>query len=148
MTPEPQHCDHECVCYRFLKNFVAVHDGTRCVANTPGCIYCPYDTRRSRPAPTNNLSIPCPVCGKWIFRANVDEGYSLFCSDCDWKQKIIPAPSTDALTVIEKYIDEMYPVPGPEGDYLYPSRKGRREVYDQIRELIATIRTQHTEAQR
>lgn len=53
------------------------------------------------PAPTNHLAIPCPKCGKWIFRANVDEGYTLFCSDdeCGWKQKIV-AQQAPAITTI------------------------------------------------
>lgn len=44
------------------------------------------------------------------------------------------------LDELTNYINEMYPVPGPEGDYLYPSRKGRREVYDQLRDLILSLR--------
>lgn len=59
-------------------------------------------------APTNRIAIPCPKCGKWIFRANVDEGYALFCSDdeCGWKQKIVaqqaPALTTENIIEITK----------------------------------------------
>ena len=48
----------------------------------------------------------------------------------------------DVLDEITKYINEMYPLPGPEGDYLYPSRKGRREVYEQMRVLIESLLAQ------
>jgi hypothetical protein len=46
------------------------------------------------------------------------------------------------LDELMKYINKMYPVPPETGDYLYPSRKGRREVYDQIRGKIKELRQQ------
>jgi hypothetical protein len=50
--------------------------------------------------------------------------------------------SERVLDELMEYINEMYPVPPETGDYLYPSRKGRREVYDQLRGKIKELRQQ------
>lgn len=72
-------------------------------------------------------------------------GYTTFSIPVDELLDIIKSPaksSEKVLEELEKYIDEMYPVPPKEGDYLYPSRKGRRETYDQIRGVIKELRQQ------
>lgn len=71
----------------------------------------------------------CKVCGNYINHGPV------VCEECitEHDAAIARKAREDILKEISDYIDQMYPVPGPEGDYLYPSRKGRREVYDQIR---------------
>lgn len=48
MTPQPQHCEHECVCRWYVDEEYCMHP------DIPDCIPlpCPYDTRTSRPAPS------------------------------------------------------------------------------------------------
>ena len=53
----------------------------------------------------------------------------------------IPSEREQVLDELMKYINEIYPIPPETGDYLYPSRKGRREVCDQLRDKIAELRT-------
>lgn len=60
--------------------------------------------------PTNILAIPCPVCHAWTFRANIDEGYQILCSSCQWKQKIVAEPAeqriADAIKELEIGIED------------------------------------------
>lgn len=164
------HCGHECggeCCYYYREHYPRLQ--------TTPCdfIGCEYDTR-SRPTgqpevqclcdacqmtveqckgkqqkPTNCLAIPCPMCGKWIFRVNVDEGYSLFCSSCDWKQKIVTQPphppdahdgmeQPDALVELERWINE-----NVQGAYLVIDKNGPSRpviITTNLEKKIAEIR--------
>lgn len=68
-------------------------------------------------------------------------GHAFKTRDNQMREEGAKAERKWVLNKITKYIDEMYPVSGPEGDYIYPSRKGRREVYDQMRGLIKSLRS-------
>jgi hypothetical protein len=147
MSEQPkEYCEHWVVCKH-------AHALLYCPVDATGKHHkeCEYDTR-SRP-------YPAPEHEDWARTMHVDQ------DSIDPPQPTIipcsrphPAPTDeqcricseaterkareDVLDEITKYINEMYPLPGPEGDYLYPSRKGRREVYEQMRVLIESLLAQ------